>query len=144
MPEHSGIKRYKVKNTWKEYSVTLEVNHEILVEERATMINTFWSGHARRLSNEQGDVVKSVIRYFGSTMIRTMLAEGGADFGVNYKCPVTGGHPGRYWSEDLQKEEGWGGNDNATPYGWCGIRVIAADVEAPTFDDVELEAIDHA
>jgi hypothetical protein len=143
MPEYSGIKRYIVRDFWKDYSVTLEVNHEILVNERATMINEFWSNHADRLSAEQGDVVKSVVRYFGFTMMRIMLAEGGADFGINYKCPVTGGHPGRYWSEDLHNEEGWGGDNHANPYGWCGIRVIAADVDAPTFDDVELEASDN-
>ena len=35
-----NIKRYLVKETWKEYEVTVEVNHDVLTEEIASM--TSW------------------------------------------------------------------------------------------------------
>lgn len=143
-PKYSGIIQYKVKETWKDYEVTLEVNHDILTEEVATLINQFWSGNDWRLSAEDGDVVRVVIRLFGSSMIQTMLSYGGARFSSTFKSPITGDNPGRYWTEDQQNEEGWGGTQDGHPYGFCGIRVIAADVETLGFDDVELEAIGHA
>ncbi len=56
-----NIKRYLVKETWKEYQVTLEVNHDVLTEETASLINGFWSNAEDRLSAENGDVVRTVI-----------------------------------------------------------------------------------
>ncbi|WP_339439352.1 DUF2528 family protein [Pseudomonas sp. EA_15y_Pfl1_P104] len=132
-----NIKRYLVKETWKEYQVTLEVNHDVLTEETASLINGFWSNADDRLSAENGDVVRTVIRLFGQTMIYRMLSEGGASFSITTKNLMTGDNPGPFWTEDLHNEEGWGGNEPG-PYGFCGIRVIAADVDAPGYDDVEL------
>ena len=132
-----NIKRYLVKETWKEYQVTLEVNHDVLTKETASLINGFWSNADDRLSAENGDVVRTVIRLFGQTMIYRMLSEGGASFGITTKNLMTGDNPGPFWTEDLHNEEGWGG-DKPGPYGFCGIRVIAADVDAPGYDDVEL------
>lgn len=143
-PEYSGIIQYIVKETWKDYEVALEVNHEILTKEVATMINQFWSDEHWRLTAENGDVVRAVIRLFGSNMIQHMLSEGGAIFSSTHKSPITGENPGRYWTADLHNEEGWGGTLDDSPFGVCGIRVIAAEVEALGYDDVELEAIGHA
>lgn len=140
-PEYSGIIQYKVKETWKDYEVTLEVNHEILTKEVATLINQFWSDDHWRLAAENGDVVRTVIRLFGSSMIQIMLGEGGASFSSGLR---SGDDPAPYWTADLHNVEGWGGTQGANPYGFCGIRVIAADVEELSFDDVELEAIGHA
>ena len=135
-----SIKRYLVKETWKEYEVTLEVNHDVLSEETASLINGFWSNADDRLSAENGDIVRTVIRLFGQTMIYRMLSEGGASFSITTKnCD----HPGRFWTQDLQNEEGWGGTERG-PYGFCGIRVIAADVDAPGYDDVELVEVSNA
>jgi len=140
-PEYSGIIQYKVKETWKDYEVTLEVNHEMLTKEVATMINQFWSDDHWRLAAENGDVIRTVIRLFGSSMIQIMLSEGGASFGC---APKSGDEPSSYWTADMHSIEGWGGTLDDSPYGFCGIRVIAAEVEALGFDDVELEAIGHA
>jgi hypothetical protein len=140
-PKYSGIIQYKVKEVWKDYEVTLEVDHTILTEEVATMINQFWSDDHWRLAAENGDVVRTVIRLFGSSMIKIMLGEGGSSFSC---APKSGDNPGPYWTADLHNIEGWGGTQSGTPYGFCGIRVIAADVEELSFDDVELEAIGHA
>ncbi len=138
-----NIKQYLVKETWKEYQVTLEVNHDVLTEEVASLINGFWSNAADRLSAENGDVVRTVIRLFGQTMIYRMLSEGGAIFSTNTRSCITDENPGRFWTEDLHNEEGWGGTDPC-PYGFCGIRVIAADVDTPSYDDVELAEVSNA
>lgn len=138
-----SIKRYLVKETWKEYEVTLEVNHDVLTEEIASMINGFWSNAADRLAAENGDVIRTVIRLFGQTMIYRMLSEGGASFSITTKNRMTGEHPGPFWTEDIHNEEGWGGTGPG-PYGACGIRVIAADVDAPGYDDVELVEVSNA
>lgn len=138
-----NIKRYLVKETWKEYEVTLEVNHDVLTEGTAALINGFWSNARDRLSAEDGDVVRTVIRLFGQTMIYRMLSEGGASFSIATKHPMTGDNPGPFWTEDLHNEEGWGGTEPGQ-YGFCGIRVIAADVDAPGYDDVELVEVSNA
>lgn len=135
------IKRYVVKEVWKDYEVTLEVNHSRLTPEAALMINNFWGDSEHRLWAEKGDAVKAVIRLFGQTMIRIMLREGGSSFSIDTDKRDPFGHPGPVWTEDLHNEEGWGGSIKGDPYGWCGIRVVAADVEAPGFDDVELAEV---
>lgn len=142
--KYTGIIQYKVKETWKEYEVTLEVNHAILTEEVATQINQFWSDDTWRLPAEDGDVVRTVIRLFGSRMIQMMLSEGGASFSSMFESLNTGDNPGPYWTADMHNEEGWGGAQAGHPYGFCGIRVIAAEVEALGFEDVELEVIGHS
>jgi hypothetical protein len=138
-----NIKRYLVKESWKEYEVTLEVNHDVLTEEIASLINNFWSDADHRLSAENGDIVRTVIRLFGQTMIYRMLSEGGASFSITTKNRMTGEHPGPFWTEYLHNEEGWGGTGPG-PYGVCGIRVIAADVDAPGYDDVQLAEVSNA
>lgn len=138
----SQIERYKVEHTWNDScEVTLEVDRSILTHERAKLINDFWGDAARRARIAKSEVF-AVIQLFGQRMINMMLAEGGADFGPS------AGVTGAIWSKQLRAEEGWGGeNDPAfsTPneilYGWCGIRVISADVETPSFDDLSLKAI---
>lgn len=133
----SKIKRYIVKEIWKDYEVILEVNHDRLTVEVATMINSFWSNHQCRINAENGDVVKAVIRMFGQVMINMMLSEGGCCFSPGSKHHLFD-NPGPVWTADLHNEEGWGGKIKGDAYGWCGIQVIGADVEAPSFDDVDL------
>ncbi|KSQ02022.1 DUF2528 family protein [Pseudomonas aeruginosa] len=134
------IKRYTVKESWKDYSVTLEVDHSILTTERATMMNDFWSNNKGRERAENGDVVRAVIRLAGSWLINMMLREGGSSFTQTSDASPFD-NPGPIWTEDLHEEEGWGGKDPSTPFGWCGIRCVAAEVEAPEFSDVVLEEI---
>nr|WP_153433185.1 DUF2528 family protein [Pseudomonas sp. FSL R10-0399] len=122
----------------------MEVNHTRLTPEVATMLNKFWSGSKDRLLTENGDPVRAVIRYFGQTIINMMLSEGGSTFSIDNGIRSHFGCPGPIWTKDLHDEEGWGGSIENDPYGWCGIRVIAADVEAPGFDDVELAEVANA
>lgn len=135
------IKRYTVSESWKDYTVTLEVDHSILTPERAKELNDFWSGAQEFEDAENGNVVRAVIRLAGSTLINIMLTQGGASFTERTRSPITNDSPGPLWTKDLHDEEGWGGSEPDTPFGWCGIRCVAADVERPGFDDVELKEV---
>lgn len=128
------IKRYVVRDTWKEYEVTMEVNHNVLTVERATLINQFWTGHEDRVEHLGGDVVQAVIQMFGQNAICAYLNDNGANFGdgdnwlIN-KC-----------SQELRAEEGWGGEaeDASDPFGWCGIRIVGADVSMPEYEELDI------
>lgn len=134
----ANLKRYRVAESWKDYEVTLEVNHDVLTKERASMINHYFSDDQTRLMEENGDVVRVAIRLAGSTLIRIMLEQGGASFPPTFKN-VFGDNPGASWTHDLHSAEGFGGCEaDEQPYGWCGVRVIGADVGVPGFYEVEL------
>ena len=110
MTTSPNIRRFKVKDTWKDYEVLLEVNLDRLTPERAEMINSFWGDDKYRLLHENGDVVKAVIRLAGQTLINAMLSQGGTDFSESTKGVIFGDNPGPIWTEDdLHNEEGWGG-----------------------------------
>jgi hypothetical protein len=134
-----SIRKFKIKDTWKDYEVTLEVNLERLTEARAYMINSFWTGHEDRADEEDGDVIRAVIRMAGHEVICEMLEDRGADF-------TAGDHsyPARAATTTLHNREGWGGEIEGDDFGWCGIRVIAADVQLPTFEDLVLTEVASA
>lgn len=125
----SNIKKYKVKEDWKDYEVTIEVNHELLTPELATQINEFWSDSEDRLDAEDGDPVKAVIRLAGSCLINEMLREGSMSFSKENEGMV------KRWTEWLASQEGW------PPADMLGIRCIDAEVLGPSFDDLELTEI---
>lgn len=135
------IKRYTVKESWKDYSVTLEVDHSILTVERAQMINDFWSNNDERVAEEDGDVVRAVIRFAGAVLINMMLRNGGTEFTEKTRGPIFDDSPGPIWTKDLHDEEGWGGSVEGSPFGWCGIRCVEASIDTPCFDAVELEEV---
>lgn len=133
------IKRYIVKDDWKDYEVRLEVNHSILTPERAQLINDFWGGNEDRLDDCGGNVVKTVIKLFGQTAICTFLNDGGACFRPSPEWV------GNHQSRALREQEGWGGEgeggEKNGEFGWCGIRVLAADVEMPRFDEMDVQEL---
>lgn len=134
----TNIKRFKVSESWKDFEVLLEVNLDVLTPDRAAMINNYFSDNQTRLMDESDDVVRVAIRLAGSTMIRIMLEQGGAGFTPNFKN-VFGDNPGSSWTRDLHSAEGFGGCEaDEQPYGWCGMRVIGAEVDVPGFFEVEL------
>ncbi len=129
-----NIKRFLVKDDWKDYQVTLEVNMDILTEEKATMINDFWTSAEDRLDECDGNVRATVVRLFGQNAICTFLQDGGV-------CTSSDWVLSRIFKE-LRGEEGWGGEgDTPGTFGWCGIRVVSADVELPSFDDMHLKEV---
>ncbi|UVM06394.1 DUF2528 family protein [Pseudomonas laurylsulfatiphila] len=134
----TNLKRYRVAESWKDYEVLLEVNLDVLTSERAAMINQYFGDDKTRLMDECDDVVRVAIRLAGSTMIRIMLEQGGAGFTPTFKN-VFGDNPGASWTRDLHSTEGFGGCEvDELPYGWCGMRVIGAEVDVPGFFEVEL------
>lgn len=116
---------------YEDYAITLEVDRTVLTVEKATEMNTFWSSSDDRLRAENGDVVRGVVRLFGVTAIRHMLAGGGASFGSSQADTAS------YWLERVLREEheGW-----YSP-GELGISIVTADVFVPDFDDVEMEEL---
>lgn len=141
MSEHTNIKRFKVSESWKDYEVLLEVNLDVLTPDRAAMINSYLSDDQTRLMDEDGNVISVAIRMAGSTMIRIMLEQGGAGFTPTFKN-IFGDNPGPSWTHDLHSTEGFGGCEaDERPYGWCGMRVIGADVDVPGFFEVELKEL---
>lgn len=142
MTTSANIKRFKIKDTWKDFEVTLEVNLDRLTAERAQQINSFWSSDKYRLLQEKGDVVRAVIRLAGQTLINAMLSQGGSEFSESTKWALFGDNPGPIWTEDdLHNEEGWGGTVEEDGFGWCGIRVVAAEVLLPGFEDLALSEV---
>lgn len=128
-----NIKRYTLRDTWLDWEVVLEVNHDQLTEERATLINQFWSNDDHRLDNAEGDVVKAVIKLAASTLVSAFLRNGGGNF-------TEGNEAALLWTrDDLHNQEGWGGPEDSA-YGWCGIRLVSADVGV----DIDLDFVEVA
>lgn len=132
----SNIKRFRIKDTWKDYEVTLEVNLDRLTAERAEMINTFWTGAEDRQDEEDGDVVRAVIRMAGHEVICEMLEDRGACFSATCHS-----YPAKSATIKLHGGEGWGGEHDGDDFGWCGIRVIAADVQLPSYEELGLAEV---
>ncbi|MBF8766703.1 DUF2528 family protein [Pseudomonas putida] len=130
-----NIKRFKIAETEKDFEVTLEVDLNRLTAERAQQINSFWTGAEDRLDEEGEDVIRTVIRLAGHEIICRMLRDGGADFGDgnSWLCDSV--------SKELHDSEGWGGQVPWDNYGWCGIRVVGADVTMPCFEDMTLSEV---
>ena len=121
----SNVKTYRISADWfSDAEVTLQVDHDVLTPELATEINQFWSSDADRLDQEGGDVVRAVIRLFGSIAIRFFMADGGASFGSRGDS--------RHWTDAVIKEqgEGWPDRDG------LGILITEASVPAVGYDDV--------
>ncbi|WP_273822727.1 DUF2528 family protein [Pseudomonas asplenii] len=135
-PAVPNIKRFLVKDDWKDYQVTLEVNLDRLTVERAEMINGFWTDAEDRKDEESGDVIRTVIRLAGQEVIGEMLENRGAHF-----TPTCNRYPAQSATMKLHSGEGWGGESEGDDYGWCGIRVIGADVQPPNFEELSLTEI---
>lgn len=127
----ANLKKYTLKDTWKEWEVTLEVDHDILNEERATAINSFWTSADDRLSDADDDVVRAVIKLAAEGWVYDLLEAGG--------MRVEDGQQSRIWTEDRHNKEGWGGTLQGSVFGWCGIRLVSADIEVNL--DLEFQGV---
>lgn len=124
----TNLKKYTLVDSWKDWSITLEVDHDILTKERATEINEFWTSAEERLSDEDGDVVMAVIKMAAKHLVYAFLEMGG---GVCFDERAAG-----HWTcDNLHYDEGWGGTVKGSAFGWCGIRLENADIEV----DLNLE-----
>ncbi|MGH3799320.1 MAG: DUF2528 family protein [Stenotrophomonas sp.] len=102
------IKRYKVEQDWGDAEVTLDVDHDKLTPELATLINTFWTGADERLDSTDGDVVLAVIKMAAAEYLGWVL-----DVNSSYS------------NEGMEREfddlEGWPARDER------GIRLVDWD-----------------
>lgn len=130
------IKRFIVRHNWNtEMEVSLEADFSILTYERANEINSFWGGDEDRVHAQNNHLQETVVRLFGQRLINEMLAEGGARFNIN------NAEAGAIWSKQLRSREGWGEEEGSPLYGWCGIRVVAADVQTACYEDLVLKEV---
>ena len=123
------IKNYTVtSDDMENVRVLLKVDHSVLTADLATEINNFWSLAHQRVVEETGDVVRSVVRLFGSVALRHILAEGGAEFAEDE-------HGSQWWTKKVLEleHEGWPSMEN------LGIFILAASVYAPEYFDCTLE-----
>lgn len=134
-----NIKKFKVKDTWKDFEVILEVRLDRLTIERANMINAFWTGAEDRLSEENGDAIRTVVRLAGLEVICEMLEDRGGHFTATCHS-----YPAKAATKKLHCNEGWGGEIEGDEFGWCGIRVVAADVQLPGFEELALAEVSNA
>lgn len=132
----STLKRYKFEHPSMFVMVVLEVDTSKLTAERATEILTFWGNHEHRLNNAGGNAVIAVARAFASYLADSMLR----DSGVEFSSIPESAQIAQRWSVDQRGEEGWGGEDG-TPHGWCGIRVVEAQVALPDEDDYWMDEV---
>lgn len=127
----SNVKNYIVTASWfDDAAVTRRVDHDVLTQALATEINDFWSDSVSRLDDEGGDVVRAVIRLFGSVAIRYYMALGGAAFG-----PYAEGERNQTDAVIKNQGEGW------PEYYELGILIVAAEVPAVGYSDVTLVAV---
>lgn len=118
----ANLKRFTLEDAWRDWEVVLEVDLDQLTVERATEINEFWSGDDDRLDDADGDVVRAVIKLAAERFIYALLEYGG--------LIVCDGEQSAGWTKsDLHEQEGWGGTEGGQPFGWCGIRLVSADVQ---------------
>ena len=124
----SDLKRFKLEDSWKDWALTLEVDLDVLTSDKAAEINEFWSGHKDRLDDALGDVVRAVVKLAAERLVFAMLEYGG--------CQISDGGQSAIWTkENLHDQEGWGGSVEGGLFGWCGIRLVSAEVEV----DLDLE-----
>ncbi|MCY1185150.1 hypothetical protein D9M73_259060 [compost metagenome] len=77
-------------------------------------------------------MVRAVIKLAAERLVTAILAWGG---GV-----VRDGEQSKIWTQqNLHDEEGWGGTEGGEPFGWCGIRLVSADVQV----DLDLEFLEN-
>lgn len=125
----ANLKQFTLSDSWKDWQLTLEVDLDILTEERATEINEFWSSAEDRVGDQDGDVIRAVVKLAAERFVFAFLEIGGAFVDED------GWHAGHWTKRDLHEQEGWGGSEEGNPFGWCGIRLVRADVQV----DLDLE-----
>ena len=126
----SSVKAYCITAADFDFSeVRLSVNRDLLTPELAKKINDFWNENDWRLSKEDGDVVRTVIRLFGAIAISYLQGIGGADISAARE------EDRKMWTESIlnAQAEGW------PSYQELGIQLVSANVMCVDYEVVELE-----
>lgn len=128
----SNIKTYRVTaHDFDHAEVTLAVDLDILTPELAASINSFWSGSVYRLEEERYDVVRTVVRLFGSVAITHFLGDGGADIVTHTEAESES------WTQMVidAQGEGWPSLKE------LGIRIKAVMITVAGYEEMHLEAL---
>lgn len=131
----ANIKQYRISEQFGDrFEVKLEVDHDKLTPARAEEHLRFWTSADDHIAEANGNVVLAAIRSFGCEAIYNMLGDMGVDF--------SGGWHAENWSEKMRDIEGFGGEDG-TPYGWIGIRILSAQAQSPSFEELDVKEINQ-
>jgi len=63
----SNIKRYLCE--WEAASVVVEIDHDVMTDEKLSEINRFWSGDQIRLRAAKGNITTAVLRMLTATAL---------------------------------------------------------------------------
>jgi hypothetical protein len=70
-------KRYALVDFNDEFLVTVEIDHDVMTDERLHEINDFWSGSKGRLSDARGSVLVAVLKLLHCELWWTQARAGG-------------------------------------------------------------------
>jgi hypothetical protein len=119
----SNIKKYIVDYDWKG-EICVEVDHDILTDEKLAEINNFWSGAEYRIS-KQGSVLNAVL---------VMLAQHALLLQVSNDWNTRGVVSEFSWEEG-NGQEGWPPMDGSE-----GIKITHSEISLFDSDDISIKA----
>lgn len=128
----NALRRFVIRYA-DDNEIVLEVDPAVLTLEVAAEVNNFHGPYIaqQRLDDQAGDLLATVARRFGAAAMFCIAGDGGALIDED-EAEVAA----QYVKDTLQQEyEGW------PRYEELGIRIVSACVDAPSYDDVTVEAV---
>lgn len=122
-------KKYTVTHDAYDAALTVEVDHEVLTEEKLKEINNFWASSQARLRDADGNVLHAVLKRLAE-LVLWMDLSGSPDLAQLIK--------GFDW-----QDASWGGVTEGWPKmdGSEGIRLIAVDSLRIDYDEMTVEEV---
>lgn len=76
-------KRYTITYDWT-FDMVVEIDHDVMTDEKLHEINNFWSNNLTRLQRADGDVTKAVLAMLGLTAFSMWVSEN-AEYTLKYQ-----------------------------------------------------------
>ncbi|WP_221800465.1 DUF2528 family protein [Oceanobacter mangrovi] len=121
----SNIKLYRIDWDYKA-ELVVEVDHEVMTEEKLHEINNFWTSPESRIS-DAGTVLNAVLKMLTSRCIDLMIESGWGDSFLVDKFD---------WDKKYGVE-GWPQMDGSE-----GIKIISAEPPEFSYDDMTIEELE--
>ncbi|EPF7465391.1 DUF2528 family protein [Serratia marcescens] len=118
-----NIKRYEVEYDWKG-SLIVEINHDVMTDEKLHEINDFWSNNTYRIS-KQGSVLNAVLAMLAQTAFLIQISNDYNTYGV----------VSAFSWENGEGQEGWPPMDGSE-----GIKIIDCQIDLFDTDDMTITA----
>ncbi|AMH01850.1 DUF2528 domain-containing protein [Serratia liquefaciens] len=118
-----NIKRYEIEYDWKG-SLTVEIDHEVMTDEKLHEINDFWSSNTYRIS-KQGSVLNAVLAMLAQQAFLIQISNDYNTYGVVSAFSWTDG----------EGQEGWPPMDGSE-----GIKIIDSQIDLFDTDDMTITA----